>query len=979
MLFFLSLFFLLASFSSPSIAQGEVNADAHAEASATDCGGPRVFDTAIQELSNRVDPPPSPYTAEVEANVDVSGGFSIVQVRSEMASASITGSFRQASRFCGSFWSLPKGSFDGRLTDKLTFEVVTQDPPSDSSQETIIPLQLITQTVRGDSLKGFRFLSLNPETIGTPFLFEKSYRFENIDNTPVSGSIAFTGGTATFFVALLSAFVTDLRPPPNDVGAISTASDHMQLILEMPPGVRCTSVSGEFPGCETPASIHSIEFTQAIQESLTPEELKEYLASHDGRLPAPIVAGKPAVLRVYPSQVSEAERVTIEVNLHGLIDSKALELNANCTPENRRSNDVVEGIRCRSADFPFTPPAGTWSATVTVKDDAGMELESHSFNITSQSKRVPVYWIVPINTGTRASPVLPSNAEISKQQSYLKTVFPARDVKFVRRSWEEIGPTTIEKVERDLKLFYWGNLLAWNVASKITGKAPFEFPDQIYGVTSEGRGSSDPVWVGGRGSVAWGKAGLDASLMAHEINHNLDRSKAGTWGRHVPLGCDAPEPNPEWPYANDDIQEVGFDTRLGSANTVIRNIFPDFMSYCLALPQPNKWISPYRWEKLLGSFSSASPSGPASLSGALEDIQTVYYISAQVNVDGTGALDPVLVQPGIPTEEVLPGDYSIEVRDGSGGLLLEVPFFVSFVNVEGDEVATVYRDFQLPEQAGASQILLKRGEQILDTLDVSDNSPTVTVLEPNGGETWSGLQTIRWTAGDLDEDPLSFTVLYTPTDGALWVPVASNLQGDSYEVDTSILPGGGQARIRVIVTDGFNTSEDDSDENFAVPRKPPEAAIFLPGDGAHILSGTAILFRGEANDVEDGPLTGDSLAWTSDRDGFLGNDDELLITGLSQGTHLITLTATDGDGSEDADSVTVFVEGECGDLNDDGVVDILDAVIELQVAVGLIIPTIDQARLGDLNRDGDVDVFDAIMGLRHIVGLTPALEACGLE
>ena len=66
----------------------------------------------------------------------------------------------------------------------------------------------------------------------------------------------------------------------------------------------------------------------------------------------------------------------------------------------------------------------------------------------------------------------------------------------------------------------------------------------------------------------------------------------------------------------------------------------------------------------------------------------------------------------------------------------------------------------------------------------------------------------------------------------------------------------------------------------------------------------------------------------------------------------------------------------CGDLNDDGLVNVFDAIIDLQIIVGLIEPTEAQLKLGDVVRDGTINVLDAILLLQHIVGLTVITE-CG--
>ena len=66
--------------------------------------------------------------------------------------------------------------------------------------------------------------------------------------------------------------------------------------------------------------------------------------------------------------------------------------------------------------------------------------------------------------------------------------------------------------------------------------------------------------------------------------------------------------------------------------------------------------------------------------------------------------------------------------------------------------------------------------------------------------------------------------------------------------------------------------------------------------------------------------------------------------------------------------------GVCGDQNDDGNVDIFDTIIDLQIIVGLIVPTPEQLTLSDVVQDGQIDVFDVILTLQHLVGLTEITE-----
>jgi chitinase len=87
----------------------------------------------------------------------------------------------------------------------------------------------------------------------------------------------------------------------------------------------------------------------------------------------------------------------------------------------------------------------------------------------------------------------------------------------------------------------------------------------------------------------------------------------------------------------------------------------------------------------------------------------------------------------------------------------------------------------------------------------------------------------------------------------------------------------------------------------------PVATIFHPGDGETRTAGSPIPFSGQANDPQDGALTGSSLVWTSDLTGALGTG-ETFNASLTAGTHRITLTATDSDANTGTDSIELIVQ-----------------------------------------------------------------------
>lgn len=121
-------------------------------------------------------------------------------------------------------------------------------------------------------------------------------------------------------------------------------------------------------------------------------------------------------------------------------------------------------------------------------------------------------------------------------------------------------------------------------------------------------------------------------------------------------------------------------------------------------------------------------------------------------------------------------------------------------------------------------------------------------------------------------------------------------------MDLTRLRGSNQALIRVIASDGFNSAQAQSQANFSVARHAPVASIYAPGNG-HLYTGDqAVVLRGLALDIEDGMVDDAHLSWSSNLNGQLGTGSSLTVNAaaLQEGTHTISLTATDADGQTGA-------------------------------------------------------------------------------
>jgi hypothetical protein len=83
--------------------------------------------------------------------------------------------------------------------------------------------------------------------------------------------------------------------------------------------------------------------------------------------------------------------------------------------------------------------------------------------------------------------------------------------------------------------------------------------------------------------------------------------------------------------------------------------------------------------------------------------------------------------------------------------------------------------------------------------------------------------------------------------------------------------------------------------------------ILTPSDGAEFEVGDKIEFTGSAMDWKDGKLEGGSLVWTSSIDDEIGTGAEFTRDDLTEGTHTITLTATNSGSEKWMATVTVQI------------------------------------------------------------------------
>jgi hypothetical protein len=380
-------------------------------------------------------------------------------------------------------------------------------------------------------------------------------------------------------------------------------------------------------------------------------------------------------------------------------------------------------------------------------------------------------------------------------------------------------------------------------------------------------------------------------LLAHEVAHNFGMG-------HFPCFLN-PWQTHNWPAPYNDCSpvEVSFNPyKMDVENTMT------FMTY------GGQSISPPEWKYLVDKLKVSSSSSGASARAAWEG--SYLLISGWLNSEGQGEFYPIyMVEGALYIPEPSEGATAeILFLDGEGHPLDSYSFTPEFEMVDSEPTDFTAFVFHLPMPDGLERVQLLYNGSLVAERRPTDHAPGLQFLSPPPGSELDGVVPITWQAHDLDDDQLFYALFYSHDDGATWLPLGINLTEPVYELNTEQVPGGEACFVRVLVSDGWHTQEAIGGP-FVVRRKPPDVAIGTPLDGATMPEEQALVFSGSAYDPEDGPLSDDALVWESDRDGFLGHGETLVLPGLtlSPGWHTITLWAADSDSQIGSASVNIFV------------------------------------------------------------------------
>lgn len=264
----------------------------------------------------------------------------------------------------------------------------------------------------------------------------------------------------------------------------------------------------------------------------------------------------------------------------------------------------------------------------------------------------------------------------------------------------------------------------------------------------------------------------------------------------------------------------------------------------------------------------------------------------------TGVLHPdnrLDLEPGFLTAEhaytIEEPDSALvaEMTDADGKILLRFRLSYGFPCTDGAAFADRLVMSKVPFPPATRIIRFVLDGVVIHELEVAREAPAVRLAwEP--GEGTEGVRPVRWQGEHPEGRELQYLLSYSADDGKTWQPLSLPVEEAEQEVDFDRLAGGDRCRLRVLATDGVNTTEAVS-EPFNRPVQPCYAMIVEPEDGTVYERDDPVRLQGQGWYLEEREPELDQLDWVSSVDGLLGRGAILEVTGLLPGAHAITLTA----------------------------------------------------------------------------------------
>ncbi|BDC48680.1 hypothetical protein F183_A09960 [Bryobacterales bacterium F-183] len=220
---------------------------------------------------------------------------------------------------------------------------------------------------------------------------------------------------------------------------------------------------------------------------------------------------------------------------------------------------------------------------------------------------------------------------------------------------------------------------------------------------------------------------------------------------------------------------------------------------CNTATAAESWVSPEAAGALFRAYTNAA----ALPEPGAEAVEYV-VVSGILRTDGTVVIDPIYrtwtANPNPPSSASSNFCFKFNTGTGPAGADYCIAEPQPVAELEGDAPFAVR--LLLPPNTARITLARANGTQELAAIVRSANAPTLRLNTP-AATTERNLR-VSWSAGDADNDRLTYQIWASPDEGTTWVPVAVDLSAPEYTIDTALFPTATTLQVQVRASDGVN-------------------------------------------------------------------------------------------------------------------------------------------------------------------------------